>query len=63
MKISFAEPVDMAGITAILTDDAGQSVNPGQVLNPYLFMTDLDYLDDFLGGATSIDYSIAPEVV
>jgi len=59
MKISFADPIETAGIMDIFTDDAGESVNASQVLNRYFFITDLDYLDDFMGGADSITYEIA----
>ena len=59
MKISFADPIETAGIMDIFTDDAGESVNASQVLNRYYFITDLNYLDDFMGGADSITYEIA----
>jgi hypothetical protein len=58
MKISFADPIDEAGITDIFTDENGQPVDASQVLNKYLFITDLDYLDDFMGGADSITYDV-----
>ncbi|MDA7635088.1 cadherin domain-containing protein, partial [Alphaproteobacteria bacterium] len=58
MKISFADPIDEAGITGIFTDENGQPVDASQVLNKYLFITDLDYLDDFMGGADSITYDV-----
>jgi hypothetical protein len=59
MKISFADPIDEAGITNIFTDENGQPVDASQVLNNYFFITNLDYLDDFMGGADSISYEIA----
>ena len=59
MKIGFAEPIDEAGIMDIFTDENGQSIDGSQVLNKYFFITDLDYLDDFMGGADSITYEIA----
>jgi hypothetical protein len=33
------------------------------VLNKYFFITDLDYLDDFMGGADSIGFMVIPEMV
>jgi hypothetical protein len=59
MKISFADPIDEDGIADIFTDENGQSVDASQVLNKYFFITDLDVLDDFMGGADSITYEIA----
>ena len=58
MKISFADPIDEDGITALFTDENGQLVDASQVLNNYFFITDLDYLDDFMGGADSITYDV-----
>ena len=63
MKISFADPIDAAGITALFTDDTGQLMDVGDVLNRYYFITDLDVLDDVLGGINSIGYSITPEMI
>ncbi|MDA7634852.1 hypothetical protein N8755_02940 [Alphaproteobacteria bacterium] len=63
MQIRFAEPVDTAGITDIFTDDHGRPVEPADVLNKNLVLTDLDYLDDFLGGPDAISYIIVPELV
>ncbi len=63
MKISFAEPIGTAGIMDIFTDEDGQQVNASQVLNKYFFITDLDYLDDFMGGADSIGFMVIPEMV
>ena len=63
MQIRFAEPVDTAGITDIFTDDHGPPVEPADVLNKNLVLTDLDYLDDFLGGPDAISYIIVPELV
>ena len=59
----FAEPVDTAGITDIFTDDQGRPVEPVDVLNKNLVLTDLDYLGDFLGGPDAISYIIVPELV
>ena len=59
MKIGFAEPINEAGIIDIFTNENGQPVNTSQVLKRYFFITDLDYLDDFMGGADSITYEIA----
>jgi hypothetical protein len=63
MKISFADPIDAAGITAIFTDDTGQMVDVGDVLNRYYFITDLDILDDLMGGINSVGYNITPEMI
>jgi hypothetical protein len=63
MKISFADPIDEDGITALFTDDTGQSVDVGDVLNRYYFITDLDILDELMGGINSIGYSITPEMI
>lgn len=63
MKINFAEPIGTAGIMDIFTDEDGQQVDASQVLNKYFFITDLDYLDDFMGGANSIGYMVIPEMV
>ena len=63
MQIRFAEPVDTAGITDIFTDDHGQPVEPADVLNRNFALTDLDYLDDILGGSDNIGYIIVPELV
>ena len=59
MKIGFAEAINEAGIIDIFTNENGQPVNTSQVLKRYFFITDLDYLDDFMGGADSITYEIA----
>ena len=63
MQIRFAESVDTAGITDIFTDDHGQPVEPADVLNRNFALTDLDYLDDILGGSDNIGYIIVPELV
>ncbi|MDA7634851.1 hypothetical protein N8755_02935 [Alphaproteobacteria bacterium] len=63
MKISFADPIDAAGITNIFTDDTGQMVDVGDVLNRYYFITDLDILDDLMGGINSVGYNITPEMI
>jgi hypothetical protein len=59
MKISFADPIGTEGIMDIFTDDAGEPIQVLTALNKYFFITDLDVLDDFMGGADSITYEIA----
>ena len=51
------------GDADIFTDDHGRPVEPADVLNKNLVLTDLDYLDDFLGGPDAISYIIVPELV
>ena len=59
MKISFANPIDTADIQDIFTNDAGEPADMTLALNRYYFITDLEYLDDFMGDTDSISYEIA----
>ena len=54
-----ADTIGTEGIMDIFTDDAGEPVDVSTALNKFFFITNLDYLDDFLGGADSISYEIA----
>jgi hypothetical protein len=53
----------IGGDADIFTDDHGRPVEPADVLNKNLVLTDLDYLDDFLGGPDAISYIIVPELI
>ncbi len=63
VQIQFAEPVNEAGISDIFKDDNNRPVVLTDILDKNLVLTDLDYLDDILGGENAIDYIIVPELV
>ncbi|MGB2165629.1 MAG: precorrin-2 dehydrogenase/sirohydrochlorin ferrochelatase family protein [Candidatus Puniceispirillales bacterium] len=63
VQIQFAEPVNEACISDIFKDDNNRPVVLTDILDKNLVLTDLDYLDDILGGENAIDYIIVPELV
>jgi hypothetical protein len=63
VQIQFAEPVNEAGILDIFKDDNNWPVHMTDILDDNLVLTDLDYLDDILGGENAIGYIIVPELV
>lgn len=63
VQIQFAEPVNEAGISDIFKDDNNRPVDLTDIVDKNLVLTDLDYLDDILGGENAIDYIIVPELV